>query len=161
MIHHRSLACWTRRSSFNRWCDTATVIYGVTRPPYDEVRFSVAGHWPPVVGNPNGHAASASTPHELPLGVDPGSVRTTCHANLEPGDVLCLFTDGLLELDHRQEPEESLAALVDAIAKLDPAESADLNSLRLLASLVGTRTNQDDIAVLLIRRELTSSQQRS
>jgi serine phosphatase RsbU (regulator of sigma subunit) len=71
---------------------------------------------------------------------------------LEPGAVVCLFTDGLLELDHRRAPDEAASELMRAVKLLDPTESADLNCSRLLADFVGSAVNQDDIALLLIRR---------
>lgn len=131
---------------------TATVVYGVLEKPHDVVRFSSAGHWPPVVCRPDGPATMVAAHRELPLGVDVDAARTTSEVTLEPGAVVCLFTDGLLELDHRKAPDEAASELMRAVKLLDPTESADLNCSRLLADFVGSTVNQDDIALLLIRR---------
>jgi serine phosphatase RsbU (regulator of sigma subunit) len=130
----------------------ATVMYGVTAEPYDTVTFSAAGHWPPIVAHADGTSSIIEARHDLALGVDPRSRRTTFDVTLEPGGALCLFTDGLLEVNHDTDPHQVLKALAARVAELDPRESAELNSSRLLSDAVGTSANVDDIALLLVRR---------
>lgn len=130
----------------------ATVIYGVADEPYETFTFSAAGHWPPVVGGAHGDATIADVPHDLALGVDPNMPRTLFEVALEPGGVLCLFTDGLLEVQHDADPQEVLKSLATRVAQLDASESAELNTSRLLADVMGTTANLDDIALLLVRR---------
>jgi len=130
----------------------ATVIYGVTSEPYDKVTFSAAGHWPPIVAHTDGSSTIVEAAHDLALGVDASVQRTTFDVLLEPGGALCLFTDGLLEVQHDVDPEQVLKALAARVAELDASESAELNSSRLLSDIMGTRANLDDVALLLVRR---------
>lgn len=133
----------------------ATVIYGVAAEPYDTVTFSAAGHWPPIVVRPDGSSTIIESRQDLALGVDPRAQRTTFDVVLEPGAALCLFTDGLLEVRHDADPQQVLEALAARAAQLHPAESAELNSSRLLFEAMGASANLDDVALLLVRR-LTS-----
>ena len=75
----------------------ATVIYGVTEEPYDEITFSTAGHWPPIVVDASGAPRQPLAPQGLMLGVDPGRGRRDFTVALPPLATLCLFTDGLLK----------------------------------------------------------------
>jgi serine phosphatase RsbU (regulator of sigma subunit) len=135
---------------------TATVIYGVTPEPYDHVEFSSAGHWPPLLSH-QGKATVIDVVPNLPLGVHTNASRSTFHVHLQPGDAVCLYTDGLLELGRQESPDKALNNLMREMASLDPSESADLNCSRIIANLLGGHTNDDDIALLLIRR--TNTQQ--
>jgi len=130
----------------------ATVIYGVTSEPYDKVTFSAAGHWPPILAHADGTSTIIEARHDLALGVDPNTRRTTFEVMLEPGGALCLFTDGLLEVQHDADPHLMLEALAARVAAIDTRESAELNSSRLLSDVMGTNANPDDIALLLVRR---------
>ena len=103
----------------------ATVIYGVTSEPYDKVTFSAAGHWPPIVAHADGSSTIVEAAHDLALGIDASVQRTTFDVVLEPGGALCLFTDGLLEVQHDVDPEQVLKDLAAHVAELDASESAD------------------------------------
>lgn len=133
----------------------ATVIYGVTSEPYDKVTFSAAGHWPPIVAHADGSSTIVEALHDLALGIDASAQRTTFDVVLEPGGALCLFTDGLLEVQHDVDPELVLKALTARVAELDASQSAELNSSRLLSDVMGTGANLDDVALLLVRRLAT------
>src|SRR4051794_11446279 len=66
---------------------------GVTR-----LRWSNAGHLPPVVRAPGGQVEVLSAPRaELLLGVLPGAARSEHVATLEQGSTVLLYTDGLVE----------------------------------------------------------------
>jgi putative methionine-R-sulfoxide reductase with GAF domain len=146
------LALLDRKMSYFEPTAMATVVYGVTQEPYETVRFSSAGHWPPVIGRPDGTSEIVESPRNLALGVDLEVPRSVFEVHLDPGAVLCLFTDGLVEISHEADPQQLLESLADRIACLDASESADLSCSRLLADTIGSTANFDDIAVMLIRR---------
>ena len=130
----------------------ATVIYGVASAPYDTVTFSAAGHWPPIVAHADGTSTIVEASQDVALGVDASAQRTTFDVALEPGGALCLFTDGLLEVQHDADPHQVLKVLAGRVAELDATESAELSSSRLLSDAIGPSANLDDIALLLVRR---------
>jgi PAS domain-containing protein len=110
--------------------------------------WSSAGHPAAVV-----HTGSDATPIECttgaPLGTPfaaDGGVAVATGTRLGPGDVLVLFTDGVVE--RRDEPlDVSLAAFADRLRSLgDPSPAA------VLALTDDPALNTDDRAVLCVRR---------
>ena len=80
----------------------ATVLVGrLTPDPATggaRLRWSSAGHLPPLLAEPGDGVLRLTTPRaELLLGVDPAARRTESEAVLEPGSTLLLYTDGLVE----------------------------------------------------------------
>jgi PAS domain S-box-containing protein len=113
------------------------------------LRWSNAGHPPPLVLRPDGTVAEiAGARPDLLLGVVPDTVRTHTQVVLEPGAVLLLYTDGLIE-----RREQSLAdgmarlrALVAELAGLDLGALCDEVLARLLP-----RLRNDDVALVAVR----------
>ncbi|SHN49742.1 Bacteriophytochrome (light-regulated signal transduction histidine kinase) [Geodermatophilus obscurus] len=80
----------------------ATVLVGRLTPDPEtggaRLRWSSAGHLPPLLVEPGDGVLTLTTPRaELLLGVDPAARRTESEALLEPGSTLLLYTDGLVE----------------------------------------------------------------
>ncbi|MGY1683445.1 SpoIIE family protein phosphatase [Geodermatophilus sp. SYSU D01176] len=80
----------------------ATVLVGRLTPDTQtggtRLRWSSAGHLPPLLAEPGDGVLTLTTPRaELLLGVDPAAPRTESEALLEPGSTLLLYTDGLVE----------------------------------------------------------------
>ena len=115
------------------------------------LRWSSAGHLPPVLVR-GGTATVEATAPDLMLGVDPDSARADHEAQLQPGDLLLLCTDGLVE-DRRTPIDdrlETLRGLVAEHAGAHPEQLAD----DLLAALA--HDSDDDVAVLVVRVGLPS-----
>ena len=62
-----------------------------------EIRWSNAGHPPPLLLAPDGSASLLHRPPDLLLGLQADSPRTHHRLVLEPGHTLLLYTDGLVE----------------------------------------------------------------
>lgn len=113
--------------------------------------WSNAGHPPPVVLRADGRAAVPATTHDLLLGVRPTTQRNPVSTLLEPGDVLVLCTDGLLER-RDQGLDVGQARLLDALSALpaDVRGSAQrLCDAVLQACAPGPR--EDDVALVAVR----------
>jgi serine phosphatase RsbU (regulator of sigma subunit) len=97
-------------------------------------------------------------PVGLPLGVDPEVRRTSGEVRLDPGDALVLFTDGLLErrthtTDRSQEVFATIDTALDALVSvLRPADAESISS-RVLDSMLTIEPPNDDVALLVVRRE--------
>ena len=120
----------------------AEVEEGVTR-----LRWSNAGHPPPVVLAPDGSVDLLSTDDpDLLLGLDPDTRRADHRLRLRPGDTLLLYTDGLVE---RRDAglSEGLAWLVDSLTGWGDADPEDLCDHLLDA--VGE--HEDDLVLLALR----------
>lgn len=106
-----------------------------------------AGHLPPLVLAPGRQPRMLEGPRGLPLGVDPSTVYEPWSTTLEPGSVIVLYTDGLVERRDRS-LDEGLRLLAEAAgeARLDAEHVVDL----LLDRLIGDDPRGDDIAVLAV-----------
>ena len=113
------------------------------------MRWSNAGHLPAVLITPDGTVTLLrSSPIDPPLGVSATVARHDHLRVLDPGSVVVLFTDGLIERRDR-DLDEGLAQLVEVIGD---APGADLEALldKLLVNLVGG-TGNDDVALIAVR----------
>ena len=111
------------------------------------LRWSNAGHPPPLLIDPHGAVSFLETAPELMLGVAPETTRCDHQVLLEPGSTLLLYTDGLVERRGAllQSGLDWLAATVEALAHLTVDELCD----ELLAQ-VGDQV-EDDVALLAVR----------
>jgi putative methionine-R-sulfoxide reductase with GAF domain len=127
----------------------ATVAYGVIGPDRDSMTLSLAGHLPPVLARPGEPARLVAAQPDPPIGLTIGAPeRRTTVVDLSPGTVLALYTDGLVE--RRDRPVDAgMAQLTEAVRAEDPERLC----ARLMATMIGNRPAQDDVALLAIRRE--------
>ncbi|MEU2062011.1 SpoIIE family protein phosphatase [Streptomyces sp. NPDC013455] len=108
---------------------------------------ATAGHLPPLVIRPNGSAGLMHLPAGPPLGTELGDYEMTTFA-CEPGSVLLLYTDGLVE-QRGVDIDDSVNALTTM------GLSADDSLEHLLDTCLSRLTNgmcDDDIALLAARR---------
>lgn len=113
------------------------------------LRWSNAGHPPPVLLLPDGTAELLRREPELLLGIQPSTARTDHVVPLPPGSTVLLYTDGLVE--RRGEPltvgMDWLAHRVASLAALPLESLCDA----LLAEL--PTDVDDDVALLAVRVE--------
>jgi serine phosphatase RsbU (regulator of sigma subunit)/PAS domain-containing protein len=115
------------------------------------VRWSNAGHPPPVVVGPDGSVAEiqAAEP-DLLLGVVPDARRGETVTVLDAGATLFLYTDGLVE--RRDLPlEDGIATLHDVLRDVAHEDLHAMCDAVLRRMLPATRT--DDVAVVAVRLE--------
>ncbi|MFJ8083152.1 SpoIIE family protein phosphatase [Streptomyces sp. NPDC096205] len=124
----------------------ATLLYAVVDPATGQCRLTRAGHPPPALVAPDGTVRLLDLPPGTPLGVG-GERYTTTDLILEPGSLLVLYTDGLIE-SRGSDIDERLAELTHALA--EPSPSLDALCDGLLARLVPASAD-DDIALLVAR----------
>lgn len=112
------------------------------------LRWSSAGHLPPLLVHADGTAQMLESPPERLLGTDDPGARSNHQATLYPGDTLLLYTDGLVE-HGRTGLDEGVARLAAAAEQLHPL-TLDEYCDQLLDLLLPTRPD-DDVAILAIR----------
>jgi PAS domain S-box-containing protein len=124
----------------------ATCVYAVYDPHTGQCEISNAGHLPPVVVRADGSAEILPVSTGVPLGA--GGVAFDARSfTFAPGDVLVLYTDGLVET--RTDPiDERLRTMVDLLSGGGRSieETCDL----LLESLWDPE-GYDDVALLVAR----------
>jgi serine phosphatase RsbU (regulator of sigma subunit) len=112
------------------------------------LRWSNAGHPPPLVIEADGSTRLLRTEADLLLGLDPETERTDHEELLRDGATVLLYTDGLVERREDASIDDGLERLLAAAGELAGAPLSELCD-RLL-DLLGT-TGNDDIALLALR----------
>jgi PAS domain S-box-containing protein len=131
----------------------ATCIYGRLRLPAGDgssgvLRLANAGHLPPVLRTGTGEVRVVQHGVSLLVGAALGTDRDEVELEVDPGAVLVLYTDGLVE--HRgRDLDVGLAALEQAVAEA-PATSAQAVLDHVLQELAQGELD-DDVAVLVVR----------
>ena len=132
-----------------------TVFYGIYNIRTGEVTYSNAGHNPPYLMKADG------TVEELPLSKDivAGAIDdyefTEDTLQLEKGDTLLLFTDGVTEAidkDEKDYGDERLRKLLGQSTKLSCQEIVDKVKADVKA-FVGEAEQSDDITLLALKRK--------
>ncbi|MEV0612714.1 SpoIIE family protein phosphatase [Nonomuraea sp. NPDC050404] len=113
-----------------------------------------AGHLPPVLGRSGAPGRVVEAVPGLLLGIDPAAEYATSELTLEPGSVLALYTDGLIE-EPGQDLGDSIAALAGRFRPTPGRPLHDLAESLIEAATIEQRT--DDIAVLLLREDWFSA----
>ncbi|MGY6023375.1 SpoIIE family protein phosphatase [Streptomyces spinosirectus] len=120
-------------------------------------RAARAGHPPPLLRHPDGHTEVLDLPGGVVLGVDQQANYPVSELQIEPGSVLALYTDGLVERPG-VDIDDGITALRVALSKVGaPANRPSRRTLagiadRLTALARHTRDRPDDIALLLATR---------
>jgi serine phosphatase RsbU (regulator of sigma subunit) len=112
------------------------------------LRWSSAGHLPPVLLAADGTTTVLGTPPDLMLGVDPDAPRRDHTAHLDDGSTLLLVTDGLVER-RDSDLDAGMTALRAALADLGSTpleELCDTVLVRLVPDHPG-----DDVALVAVR----------
>ncbi|MEV5784740.1 SpoIIE family protein phosphatase [Streptomyces sp. NPDC052287] len=110
---------------------------------------ATAGHPPPVVRHPDGHAEVLALPPGLLLGIDPDADFPSTEIPLPPGTVLALYTDGLVETPG-VDLDDAMSGLAAQLAQADRPQPMDRLATALIDHARRTATRTDDIALLLI-----------
>ena len=127
----------------------ATVVYVVVDQATGIARYASAGHPPVLLARADGGRELLVVGSGLPLAVDPNAHYRTGVVELEPGDLLLLYTDGLVE--SRQRPiTEGVDRLVTSVR---PDSDLDHVLAEVLDALVESDDRSDDIAILALRLE--------
>jgi serine phosphatase RsbU (regulator of sigma subunit) len=106
-----------------------------------------AGHLPPLIVHPDGSTDFIQPPRSVPLGVPIEDGRASRATRLEPGALLLLYTDGLVE--RRGAPlSEGLERLARAASGpgSDPEVACDF----ILRAMLGAEGPADDVALVAV-----------
>lgn len=113
------------------------------------LRYTLAGHHPPLLAHPDGSTTWFDAAPGPPIGV--ASSRSTSTCELAVGDRLICYTDGLVE--HHHEPiEAGRQRLIDTATGAGASGSTLTSLVGELVRRVPNVERPDDIVVLAIRR---------
>jgi phosphoserine phosphatase RsbU/P len=123
------------------------------------VTVSNAGHLPPLIRRRSGEVVVPEPPLCLPLGMDQAEVYGEEAFVIEPGDVLLLTTDGLVDALGGSVTSRGLEVLAGLLARAPP-DVAEINRVVLAAVQAQRAVQQDDVALVtleVLEREPPSS----
>lgn len=126
----------------------ATCCFLVVDPATGTLTVSRAGHPPPMLLTPGKEPRVLDCEAGLPLGIDPAAEYSTIQMQADPGSLLVLTTDGLLESDAGD--DFNLSRLMDVL-RISPTDDLDELANDLLNSVQRSRRHGDDVALLLAR----------
>jgi len=130
----------------------ATALYGFLDPAAHELEWATAGHLPPVLAHAgtvrliDGDESEPVAGAPIASGLPGGRSRNRLH--FEPGDVLVLVTDGVVE--RRGGHIDDGLARVTTLLAASAAETAGAIADRIVRELCGDA--QDDCSVLVLKR---------
>jgi serine phosphatase RsbU (regulator of sigma subunit) len=129
----------------------ATVFYGVLHRS-GLLNFVNAGHVPPLIIRSAGGVEALDFAN-FPLGMFPGVEFEICSAQLEPGDQVFIFSDGVTEAQNAAHDffgEERLTQILEACGA-QPGHSLCSNVVAAVRDFVGEAPPADDLTVTALR----------
>jgi serine phosphatase RsbU (regulator of sigma subunit) len=131
-----------------------TLFYAELDPATGSLSFINAGHNPPLIVHAAGTTESLSA-GGLPLGIRPDADYSEGRAQLQPSDVLVIYSDGVSEAVSPQGEEFGTERLYQVVSQNLSASAAGIRD-RIEAALTkwaqGTPAN-DDITLVIVKRQ--------
>ena len=133
-----------------------TAFYGVLDPKSGRLSYSNAGHNPPyLIRSSEKIIIQELIRTGLPIGVQEGARWTKAAVQLEPGDRLILYTDGVPDARNQQGEAFTIQPFLE-VAKQNlglSAEELQSKLLQEISGFVGTAPQSDDITLMVLARD--------
>ena len=129
-----------------------SLFYAILDPASGQLHYVCAGHPFPFLRRADGRVEELGT-GALPLGIRPSLEARSDSTTLEPGDLLVLYSDGLVEAIREDGEDFGFDRLREL---LSPAATPQAVHDRILAAFdkfVGGEDLRDDLTLVVIRRE--------
>ncbi len=127
---------------------------GILERGEESIVYANAGHNPPFLIDSHGRIRTLDGTG-MCLGMLPSMTYETATAPFGPGDLLCLYTDGITEaMNGRREQfgEEKLVAVIRENAGL-PAKEIVARAYQAVAKFTGTPHPEDDMTLVILKRK--------
>jgi sigma-B regulation protein RsbU (phosphoserine phosphatase) len=131
-----------------------TLFYGHLDPATGSLTYVNAGHNPPLLFQGGQSLPLKLTRTGMAMGLDSGWLYDQRTVQLEPGDWLFLYTDGVIDAVNAAGQSYDETALVECLVENCRLGAADILSGldRSLCAFVGDTTPFDDITTMVLRR---------
>ncbi len=131
-----------------------TAFYGILDPQSGVLTYCNAGHNPPYWFNRSNLKVTALSPTGMPLGIEEDQIWKLAHIQIQAGDTLILYTDGIPDAHNQQGEFYREKRLVETVqAALDlPAQDLLIRILDDVQEFVGDEAQFDDITLMILRR---------
>jgi phosphoserine phosphatase RsbU/P len=130
-----------------------TTFIGVLDPGVGEIRFANAGHTPPLLVTKNGVEVLGTT--DMVVGLFPEATYREQSIDLEPGDALVTFTDGVTEAENDAGEELGHEATLEMATKWHGFDSPAIVAAieRAVTDFAGHTPFGDDVTILAVNRK--------
>jgi sigma-B regulation protein RsbU (phosphoserine phosphatase) len=131
-----------------------TLLYAIVEPGTGLVRYANAGHMPPLLVRSIDGRLEELQEHGMALGVLSGMEYQELRVELDPGDTLVLYTDGVTDawnLEQEMFGRDRLVDLVGECHRLPAAALAEEISAAV-AEFVGDAPQFDDFTLVVAKR---------
>jgi PAS domain S-box-containing protein len=129
--------------------DFATAVCVVVDPATGRLTYSSAGHPPVIVVAPDGSTTRLTSAQTAPLCAEPARPRPEAAVDLDPGSLVVMYSDGLVE--RRRERLDRGLNRLEAVASRLRNEPIRNVADRLVAELTEGSPPEDDIVVACFR----------
>jgi phosphoserine phosphatase RsbU/P len=128
-----------------------SLFYGILDLEQMKLKYTHAGCEQPLLYKASDKSIRALTAEGMLLGIRRGTTYEECEVDIEPGDVLAIFTDGLPEAvyDRKRFGTQAVMDVVSANAHLDAQQIVDNLHDTLLEYVHGRIT--DDVAMVVVK----------
>lgn len=135
----------------------ATAVIACLEPDTGVVKYANAGQNPPVLQRADGGVEMLGSTG-APIGLFADSTYDTGQVELEPGDLLAIYTDGITEAENPADEEFGLERLQGFLsaARKQPLEDIAADLETSLIDFVGSDEFVDDRTLVLVRRDPAS-----
>jgi sigma-B regulation protein RsbU (phosphoserine phosphatase) len=133
----------------------ATLFFGMVDPLTGQLAYINGGHCPPIILGSDGKVKTTLKATGLPVGMMPDTKYTLGEAQLEPGEILFGYSDGVTDARNpagKMFTEKQMLALLQE----KPARSAQELLTRIqtvVTSFIDTADQYDDITMIAVRRQ--------
>jgi len=130
-----------------------SLFYGILDTRTGQLAYANGGHNPPALIRSSGNVETLTSSGGVVLAALPDSDYTMGKTVLQPGDSLCLYTDGVTEAmdgENRMFSAERLHELLATTGSI-PAEGVVRKIVQEVRRYAGGAPQSDDITVLLVR----------
>jgi serine phosphatase RsbU (regulator of sigma subunit) len=132
-----------------------TAFYGILETETGRLTYSNAGHNPPYLIKNTDGAIQSLDPSGMPLGIEEQATWSQDVVQIDPGDTLILFTDGIPDAQNEMgeffDDESLLEVCLDSYGR--PAHEMQAAILAEIENFVGDAPQFDDITLMILERD--------
>jgi sigma-B regulation protein RsbU (phosphoserine phosphatase) len=132
-----------------------TVLYSIYNPETGRLTYSNGGHDAPMLVRPDGSSELLALTGGVALGIAPDIEYPSHTVQLEPGDTVLLYTDGITEAMNGDGEQFGVKRMHEVFAANAPenSEQAAKAMFEAVKEFVGETPQSDDITCLVLRRD--------
>lgn len=132
----------------------STLFVGMLDTSTGELSYMNAGHNPPLIASQNSGFKLLDVPKNMLLGVCESARYEVAHRQLQHGDSLVLYTDGVTEAENNHEVLYSTARTIAVLSETNSDSDAKQLAQGLLSDIhqfIGTHPQSDDITIFALQ----------